>query len=402
MKRRILLIAFVFAALVTAIGAKASTKVGTPVCWTVPAIYTPDQEVTFYYDVTDVGFPEGVDLYLWAWQPTEPDAGNGNNSSDFAKLTYLGDNIYCKTMVPTEYFHSEVTTMNGDNFPGFWQQLKTKQDDLWSTEFAAPDSRTEWAEIMKKTNQGVFVYSGRKSTGFTEKWTINQPLTLIFNPGVFQVNGISMSEFENTTGFHGFNFHSGIDDWTYLQGVKVWIPDCMAKTRLTKLSNGYWSISMSSPYDYYSYNYADDGSRVSTGLESDYEPTNIAWLLVGIVNGDWGGTCPDQSTQAGQAVPYPDPVFSYFPSRLSSLDILTLTRQYNGKLDGELAYTITVGGKTITGVMDGKRDKRQTSINLLDELKGIKALEMNLSIRNASGKEVVNTMIPLVPLSEVE
>lgn len=192
MKRRILLIAFVFAALVTAIGAKASTKVGTPVCWTVPAIYTPDQEVTFYYDVTDVGFPVGVDLYLWAWQPTEPDAGNGNNSSDFAKLTYLGDNIYCKTMVPTEYFHPDVTTMNGDNFPGFWQQLKTKQDDLWSTEFAAPDSRTEWAEIMKKTNQGVFVYSGRKSTGFTEKWTINQPLTLIFNPGVFQVNGISM------------------------------------------------------------------------------------------------------------------------------------------------------------------------------------------------------------------
>lgn len=159
---------------------------------------------------------------------------------------------------------------------------------------------------------------------------------------------------------------------------------------------------MSSPYDYYSYNYADDGSRVSTGLESDYEPTNIAWLLVGIVNGDWGGTCPDQSTQAGQTVPYPDPVFSYFPSRLSSLDILTLTRQYNGKLDGELAYTITVGGKTITGVMDGKRDKRQTSINRLDELKGIKALEMNLSIRNASGKEVVNTRIPLVPLSEVE
>ncbi|WP_338337376.1 hypothetical protein [Marseilla massiliensis] len=79
-----------------------------------------------------------------------------------------------------------------------------------------------------------------------------------------------------------------------------------------------------------------------------------------------------------------------------------MTCQYNGKLDGELAYTITVGGKTITGVMDGKRDKRQTSINLLDELKGIKALEMNLSIRNASGKEVVNTMIPLVPLSEVE
>ena len=54
-------------------------KVGTPKCWTVPAVYTADEKVTFYYDVTDVGFPEGVDLYLWAWQPTEPDKGNGDN-----------------------------------------------------------------------------------------------------------------------------------------------------------------------------------------------------------------------------------------------------------------------------------------------------------------------------------
>ena len=69
-------------------------KVGTPKCWTVPAVFTADEEVTFYYDMTDVGFQEGVDLYLWAWQPTEPDAGHGGNSSDFAKLEYLGNNIY--------------------------------------------------------------------------------------------------------------------------------------------------------------------------------------------------------------------------------------------------------------------------------------------------------------------
>ena len=65
-----------------------------PKCWTVPAVFTADEEVTFYYDMTDVGFQEGVDLYLWAWQPTEPDAGHGGNSSDFAKLEYLGNNIY--------------------------------------------------------------------------------------------------------------------------------------------------------------------------------------------------------------------------------------------------------------------------------------------------------------------
>lgn len=37
----------------------ASTKVGTPKCWTVPSVFTGDEQVTFYYDVTDVGFRRG-------------------------------------------------------------------------------------------------------------------------------------------------------------------------------------------------------------------------------------------------------------------------------------------------------------------------------------------------------
>ena len=97
-----------------------------PKVWTVPAVFTADQEVTFYYDVTDVGFPSGVDLYLWAWQPTEPDAGHGGNSSDFAKLEYLGDNIYKMTMTPTKYFNSPVSAFENSDWPGFWQRLKTK------------------------------------------------------------------------------------------------------------------------------------------------------------------------------------------------------------------------------------------------------------------------------------
>ena len=153
MKKTAIYLRMLLMAMTFALNSKASTKVGTPVCWTVPAVFTPDQEVTFYYDVTDVGFPEGVDLYLWAWQPSEPDAGNGDNSSEFAKLTYLGDNIYCKTMVPTEYFHTTVDAMTNADWPGFWQQLKTKRDDLWSTEFAAPDSRQEWETIKVLANQ---------------------------------------------------------------------------------------------------------------------------------------------------------------------------------------------------------------------------------------------------------
>lgn len=400
-KATIFLLVFLMA-MTFATNAKASTKVGTPVCWTVPAVYTPDQEVTFYYDVTDVGFPEGVDLYLWAWQPTEPDAGNGDNSSDFAKLTYLGNNIYSKTMVPTEYFKSSVESMTNADWPGFWQQLKTKRDDLWSTEFAAPDSRSEWEAIQKNADQGVFVYSGKKVKNFTDKWTLNEPLTFVFNPKVFTVGGKTMEEFAKTPGFGGFKIHSGMDDWTYLQGVQVWIPACMEKTNVQKLSNGYYTWSMTSPFDYYVYNFNDDGSKHDNALESDYEPTNIAWLMVGIVNNDWGGTCADQSTKAGQAVPYPDPSFSYFPTKLCANDILTLTRQYNGKLDGDLNYKIVASNKELTGVLTGNRDKRSISINLLDDVADKTISDLKVTITNVKGVEVVNTTIPLVPMSEVK
>lgn len=402
MKKTAIYLMMLLMAMTFALNSKASTKVGMPVCWTVPAVFTPDQEVTFYYDVTDVGFPEGVDLYLWAWQPSEPDAGNGDNSSEFAKLTYLGDNIYCKTMVPTEYFHTTVDAMTNADWAGFWQQLKTKRDDLWSTEFAAPDSRQEWETISKNADQGVFVYSGKKVKNFTDKWTLNEPLTFVFNPKVFTVAGKTMEEFSTTVGFEGFKIHSGMDDWTYKQLVKVWIPGSMEKTNVQKLSNGYYSWSMTSPYDYYSWNYADDGTKASTGLESDYEPTNIAWLMVGIVNGEWGGKCADQSTKAGQAVPYPDPSFSYFPSKLTANDILTLTRLYNGKLDGDLNCKIIAGNKELTGVLDGNRDKRQLSVNLLDDVTDKTISDLKVVITNKAGVKVVDTTIPLVPLSEVE
>jgi hypothetical protein len=233
-----------------------------------------------------------------------------------------------------------------------------------------------------------------KSTGFTEAFTLGNPLTIVFNPDLFQVGGVSMTEFAQRAGFGGFKLHSGLNDWTYLQGVKVWIPGCMDKVAIRPLSNGCYSISMTSPYDYYSWQYADDGSRQDNGLESDAQVENLAWLVVGIVNGDWGGTSPDQNTKAGSAAPYPDPVFSVFPSRLSTRDILTLTREYNERTSGDLTYTITAGSKTITGTMTGVRDKREATIDLVSQLAGVSASELHLVVTNAKGATLIDTSHP--------
>ena len=391
---------------------QATVDHGGPVrMWTVPTVYEVDKPVTFYFDMTDAGFKEGVDLYLWCWNPSEPDAGNWENSSDFAKLTYNGDNVYSITMTPTKYFSQGASTMSEqevyntcqtDDWPGFWARLKTKDGGEESDVFQAPDSRATWKEFKSSGDAYRFyatAFQGN-SLSLTSAFTLNRPLTIVFNPDVFQVGGKTMTDFARQGGFGGFKLHSGLNDWTFLQGVKVWIDGCMSKTDIVKLTNGCYAISMTSPYDYYSWNYADDGTQASTGLSADEQIDNLAWLVVGILNNDWGGTSPDQLAKAGTAEVYPDPVFSTFPSKVSALDILTLTRRYNGKRDGELTYKIEAGSKTITGIMSGSRDSRKASVDLLDELKDVNASSMKLTITNAAGATLISTEIPLVTVDQ--
>ncbi len=377
-----------------------------PKCWTVPAVFTADEEVTFYYDMTDVGFQEGVDLYLWAWQPTEPDAGHGGNSSDFAKLEYLGNNIYKKTMVPTEYFHCDVAKFEDANWPGFWQRLKTKDGSMWSGVFAAPDSRSEF-EAFKKSGAGIQFFSGKKSAGFTEKFALDDPLTVLFNPDVYKLGGKTMTELAKDADFVTFGVHSGLNDWTVLQTLDVWRPAVLAKAGLKKLSNGLYAWNIGIPSEYYAFNPQDPGQADKPTILADPDKKaafvleNMTYNVIKVIKdaagaNQWGVNTGDQTQKAGQAVPYPDPVFSVFPTRVSAKDILTLTRQYNGRTDGDLTYTIVAGSKTITGTMPGVRDKRETTIDLNKELQGVEASELKVTITNARGIKVVESTVPLV------
>ncbi len=377
-----------------------------PKCWTVPAVFTADEEVTFYYDMTDVGFQEGVDLYLWAWQPTEPDAGHGGNSSDFAKLEYLGNNIYKKTMVPTEYFHCDVAKFEDANWPGFWQRLKTKDGSMWSGVFAAPDSRSEF-EAFKKSGAGIQFFSGKKSAGFTEKFALDNPLTVLFNPDVYKLGGKTMTELAKDADFVTFGVHSGLNDWTVLQTLDVWRPAVLAKAGLKKLSNGLYAWNIGIPSEYYAFNPQDPGQADKPTILADPDKKaafvleNMTYNVIKVIKdaagaNQWGVNTGDQTQKAGQAVPYPDPMFSVFPTRVSTKDILTLTRQYNGRTDGDLTYTIVAGSKTITGTMPGVRDKRETTIDLNKELQGVEASELKVTITNARGIKVVESTVPLV------
>ena len=345
--------------------------------WTNPVVYRATDQVTWYFDMTDTKFKAGEDLYMWTWAPSEPDAGNWENSSDFAKLKYEGENIYSFTIVPTEYYGVDADIMNA-NHDIYWGRLKTQNGSMQSDVFQVPTSHLDY--------EG-FLASGNAVQAFPEKFAMKEPLSILVDISKFVFNGVE-GGLKNTE-WTSIHMHSGLDNWTVLQEAQMWLPEIVEKTKLDHVEGDIYRMDMV-PMLYY-------------GVESDYEAENITWLITTYLNPDvnWTGTGDGPVLKAAAAAPYPDPAFSYFPSKFSSLDILTITRKYNGKTDGDLTYTITAGGKTIIGTMPGSRDKREANINLLDELAGVDATSIHLTITNNNGITVVDTELPLVPLSEI-
>ena len=402
----------------------AQTELGNPKVYTVPAVFYPTDEVTFYFDMADAGFKEGEELYWWVWQPTEPDAGNWENSSDFAKLEYLGDNMYKKTFVPVDYFFQNqsrfatkqdlLAFMEQDwGEAGYWSRLKTKDGQA---DFAA-------------TGAEYGVFAGDKTTGYTEKWTMNKPLSILFNGDVQKIEGRTLNEWASDGDFKFFGTHAGLHGFytdandevieydfsdppapNLNQQFNVWRPGCIEKTSLKNIGNGVWRWNVTIPQEYFCYNpvNADEDAReyilTDMGIDQngtwapnpDFVASFVAQeLKFGIVVNEWAHSGWGFEFKAGTAEAYPDPSFSTFPSRITLKDILTLTRQYNERTAGELTYQITAGGKTVTGVMEGNRDRRSVTVNLTDEFAGINASELQISVLNVKGAEVETRTITL-------
>ena len=374
--KKILSLAIVLIYALLPIKSWAQVEAGSPYkMWTYPVVYRASDQVTWYFDMTDTKFGSGEDLYLWTWAPSEPDAGNWENSSDFAKLTYQGDNIYTMTLIPEKYYGIPAADINA-NDDVFWGRLKNKNGSTQSDVFQVSTSHLDWK---------AFIESGEAVKSFPEKFGLKDPFSLLVDISKITFAGKAGGLKDIT--WESLHLHSGLDMWTVQVQANMGDPALIEQTKLTHVEGDIYRKDMI-PMQYY-------------GVESDYEAENIAWLIT-THNPDWAGTTPDAVLKAAAAVPYPDPQFSFFPQKFCALDVLTLTRQYNGKTDGDLAYTLTAGGKTLTGTLDGNRDKRETIINLSKDLAGMTGLnKIHLKITNSNNVTVVDTDLPLVPLSEI-
>ena len=336
--------------------------------WTVPAKYTFDEPVTWYFDFAGAtALPDGGDLFLWIWVPRNPipDATPGNLEK--VKLDYAGDRVWSITFTPTKFF--DMTSEEIAAYPesSFYFLLRSADFETYHTgtlSFPKVDYVAEFVESNK---------------------------IMDYAPADFQI-GSMLTIFFNSNRVEGFNpvpstvhMHGGLNDWSVIQGFDAWIPETREKTIFRYLGNGIYKKDFV-PQTYF-------------GVDEDYEMENITFVIAKY-NGndaspDWAGASPDLKIVApGVPIP-PPPSLSFFPLKVSKNDILTITRLNNDR-GQTLSYVITGGSKTLSGNMEGGMSSQRVTINLASELKGINISKLTVLIKDQNNKIIYDGDIALM------
>lgn len=367
--------------------------------WCDPVVYVPDEEVTWYVDLSDLMKTEGEAVYIWSWAPSNPEEVHhpgednifgDNPTEELSRLNYEGSGIYSITITPTEWYGKTAEELYAAGTDIFWFNLRRPDGaggmDWFSGSLQAPRPFLVELPAFEAMGTDVKIYP----TSFTYK----TPVSLLFN--LEQVNAGGIGGFlEEGYQFESLHLHSGCNEFAdHLVEFQVWVPERVEATRLKKISDKIYKFDMTSPADYF--------GITDEELDNGYVFSNFEFVVAAYVNGDWGKVGTTQSGAnfrfySADVEPDPDPSFSYFPSKISAGDILTLTREYDDYAAG-LEYTITVGNTTLTGEFTGSRSKRVATVNLFDGLKNESAAaKIHLVVTRAdSGATVEEMDIPLV------
>lgn len=358
-----------------------------------PVIYAPDEEVTWYFDMTEKMQVEGEPFYIWTWAPSNPEDVLGtpdawNNPSDACTLKYVGNGIYKLTMIPTEFYgvSAESLYANGDIF---WMNIRNdaKEDVTGSLQAPHPFN----SEFQN------FLDSERDLQVYPSVFTMKDKISILVNISQLNISGQGVGALVGKD-FGNLHMHSGPNNFAdHIIEANMGNPELVEKTKLKKVNfgDGYIYKMDMIPEEYY-------GITDEEAL-GGYQMTNIMfnlpttdWVNLGITTGgdNFVLTC-------GEVEPEPDPIFSIFPTRVSQLDFLTLTRQHDDGLSN-LNYEITGGSKVLTGEFGGTREERKVTINLLDGFKDEPNLDRLHIVITRNGNVVEDRTIPLVPVTEIE
>ncbi len=381
--------------LALAICAMSAYQCAAQKVWAVPAVSLPDEEVTWYVDLSEYMQTEGEDMYIWTWAPSNPEELAGktdgwDNPSEFSHMKYEGDGVYSITLVPTEYYQTTVEACFA-NDDIFWFNVRARRNgviaDPTGSLHAPRPFNLEFQEFLK-SGADVKVYP----TSFTYKDNISI-LVNIENLAVGGVKGALVGQ-----SFGDLFFHSGLNEWDGTHDVNADMGDAVLKekTKLKKVYENIYKLDMC-PKDYYNITDEDiDGGYQVNDITGQFPTTDWKYLALKEDGSPWkflfAGVDPD-----------PDPVFSYFPTKFSQLDFLTLTRQYdNGAAN--LEYSVTGGNTTLKGEFGGSRAKRVAVINLFDGFKnepGLAKIHVTVT-RLGNGATIEDFDLPLITTAEIE
>ena len=324
-----------------------------------PVVYNYDEQVTWYFDLSATTFTPEEDVYIWIWSPSEPDKDNWEHSSDFAKLKSEGDGIWSFTLTPTVYFSKTPAEIAAS--AGFWFRLKnydgTKQSEVANVPY---------------TDFSSFYTSNELIRSYPEKPTIDKPVSILFNSNL-------KDGFADTPSVH---MHGGLNNWAVQQQYVADNPAISEKTKLKDLGNGFYRMDLV-PQTYFN-------------PEPGFVMENIVFLFVAE---GWSANSGDQIIYAGEFIPPPSPVFSFFPLQISQKDFLGVTRKNNESGVNKLIYTVTAGSKVLNGEFVGNTAEIKGFIDLVSGLAGLPNLtEIHVLIKDNKGKVISDTTIPLKTL----
>lgn len=346
--------------------------------WTEPAVFAADEPVSWYFDVTGTaldGETEGV--YMWSWFPSEPDAGNWENSSDFAALTQVEGNIWRLDLTPSDYYSVDASTI-----VAFYGLLKNKDGSKVSDAFA-PD-QTPRNDIQIYDLSGI--KDGKLIEYYPADFTAYKPMSILLNTNNTWSgcdSDAKQGDLANATNVH---MHAGVNAWDVIVENN---PDNLSKTELTDMGDGIYRMDLTLD-EYF-------------GLDDNYELSNIymvfadeSWTYMGK-----DVACADFVINAPEAPEVIPPELTFFPQKISKKDILVITRTNNEMGVTNLTYTITGGSKTFTGDFGGNSASMVAYIDLVTNLAGVSDIDkITVVISDNKGREIINSDIPLINLTK--
>ncbi|MCO4291992.1 hypothetical protein NF867_03840 [Solitalea sp. MAHUQ-68] len=338
--------------------------------WTQPAIFKADEQVTLFFDVKGTQLETETDaIYLWSWFPSEPDAGNWANSSDFAKLTHVEGTVWKITMVPSDYYH-----VAADQIVSLYGLLKTKDGSKVSDAFA-PD---------KGNAINLYNFTDIKNTKISDFYpkTIkgDRPFSILINAGKTWSDCATNATQGALATASEVHMHSGLNDWKVIVENN---PANLAKTKLTHLGDNIYRMDMI-PWEYYGQEIAI--TKVNAVFAND------TWSKLG-----FDTNCADFLFNSTGIVVV-TPSYNLFPQKITKKDILTLVA-VNGDLDAsDLNYEVTMGTTKVTGKFEGIKPNYRAYIDLVTPLKEQNVDKIHVTIKTNSGANLLDTDMALTPI----